>query len=130
MKHRAAVVAAAVASHPIVLYIINDTLGWYEVKQIIFVPIMGWSPAFLLYLIGMQSRLASFLGGLVILVGYPTNIALVASDDSSTAAIGLLSIPFGIIVPCLLAIRILDALIGWAVSKFADRLTPNTKKLR
>ncbi|WP_419918335.1 hypothetical protein [Candidatus Poriferisocius sp.] len=129
LKLRIAVVIVAIATHPVVLYYVNDGLGWEEVQQILILPITGWLPPFAFYLFALRSRLAVLLGSGVILVGYPMNIAIVNSemDESSTAALGFVAIPNWIILPSLIFIAILDAFIKWTISNWkSSRNQPTT----
>lgn len=120
-RYKIAVMAVALLSHPIVLFNIRGQLGWREVREIAFVPILGWPLVFLYYSIILKSRVSIVLCSCIILVAYPVAISLVARDTSSTAAIGYLSIPWGLIFPSLVAVHILDSLGKYLLSSHRRR---------
>lgn len=68
-------------------------------------------PIALVYIISMDSRSASLLGAIVLLVGFPTIHGIVARSDSSTASLGLITLPYIIILPVLLVILTIGAAI-------------------
>ncbi|MDE0238401.1 MAG: hypothetical protein OXN95_14350 [bacterium] len=66
-------------------------------------------PISLVYILFMDSRVASVLGSIVLLVGFPIIYGIAARSDSSTAGLGLITLPYIVILPALLAVLIVEA---------------------
>lgn len=92
-------------------YATFEASDWFRYLVGISFLIAALWPIALVYIISMDSRSASLLGAIVLLVGLPTIHGIVARSDSSTAGLGLITLPYIIILPALLVIQTIGAAI-------------------
>ena len=92
-------------------YAAFEASDWFRYLVGTLFLIAALSPIALVYIVSLNSRSASLLGAIVLLVGLPTIHGIVARSDSSTAGLGLITLPYIIILPALLVILTIGAAI-------------------
>lgn len=68
-------------------------------------------PIFLVYIGLMKSQVAASFGSLALLAGFPIVFGAVARSESSTASLGLITLPYLIILPMLLIFLAIETAI-------------------